>query len=301
MNPSIQGYAAAVLGELDGAQVQSTASDLQRVEETILANSDLRAAMTDTSVSGNARKAVMAQVLENKVGGPASRLAAQAARVSAAQDVPQALAYLASRSHHAANEEAYAEPTLSVMAARERVGGYAEALYEDLDVKALEEIEDELFRFARTVEGNPSLRHALTDRDLPVDHRQGVVHALIEGKASAPSLALVDYVIAGGRARDIVGTMDWLVDLTARARGWRVAKVRTARELDASQADALRSSLTELAGNPVELQITEDATLLSGVRVEIGDMLVDATAKGRLDQLKEHLSHDHKAFQTNEH
>ena len=78
MNPSIQGYAAAVLGELDGAQVQSTASDLQRVEETILANSDLRAAMTDTSVSGNARKAVMAQVLENKVGGPASRLAAQA-------------------------------------------------------------------------------------------------------------------------------------------------------------------------------------------------------------------------------
>ena len=79
-----------------------------------------------------------------------------------------------------------------------------------------------------------------------------------------------------------------------------MAKVRTAKGLDSAQADALRDSLAALAGNPVELQITEDASLLGGVRVEVGDLLVDATARGRLDQLREHLDADHKAFQKND-
>ena len=300
MNPSIQGYAAAVLGELDEATTQRVAAELAQVEETILANNDLRAAMTDTSVTGSARKAVMADVLENKVSAPSVRVASHAALVSLAQEVPQSLAFLAVRSRQAAHLEAQAELGLSVMGARERVGGFAAALYEELEVRDLEEIEDELFRFARSIEGNPSLRHALTDRDMPVERRQGVVHDLLANRASAPSVRLLEYVIAGGRARDVVGTIDWLVDLTARARGWRVAKVRTAKGLDSAQADALRDSLAALAGNPVELQITEDASLLGGVRVEVGDLLVDATARGRLDQLREHLDADHKAFQKND-
>jgi F-type H+-transporting ATPase subunit delta len=300
MNPAIQGYAAAVLGELDASATEQVARDLVLVEGTVLANADLRAALTDTSVTGPARRAVLAEVLENKVAAPAVRLASYAAQVSHAQDVPSAIAYLAQRARAAANGGEYHEPVLSVLSARERVGGYAAALYEQLDVSALEEIEDELFRFARSVEGNPQLRHVLTDRDMPVRLRQGVVDELLNNKASGPSEALVNYVIAGGRARDVVGTLDWLVDLTARARGWRVAKVKTAKELTDSQADSLRESLKALAGNPVELQVTLDASLLGGVRVEIGDLLVDATAKGRLEQLREHLDAEHKTFQTNE-
>jgi F-type H+-transporting ATPase subunit delta len=131
---------------------------------------------------------------------------------------------------------------------------------------------------------------------MPVGRRQAIVSSLIEDKASAPALDLLRYVIAGGRARDFVGTLDWLVDKTARARGWRVAKIRTAQPLVETQADSLRSSLTELAGNPVELQITEDPSLLGGIRIEVGDLLVDATAKARLVQLREHLETDHQAF-----
>ena len=301
MNPAIQGYAAAVLSELDAEATQVAARDLAQVEETILANADLRAAMTDTSVQGTARRAVMADVLASKVSAPAVSLASHAALVSAAQDVPATLAYLAVRSRHQAQGDENSEPGLSVLGARERVGGYASALYEELDVAALEEIEDELFRFARLVEGNANLRHALTDRDLPVEHRQGIIHQLLDNKATTPAIALLDYVVAGGRARDVVGTIDWLADLTARARGWRVAKVKTAKTLDEPQAEALRASLAELAGNPVDLQITQDDALLGGVRVEIGDLLVDATARGRLDQLREHLEADHKTFQTNDH
>jgi F-type H+-transporting ATPase subunit delta len=243
---------------------------------------------------------VLAEVLEGKVSPAAGRLAANAALVSQAQDVPSSLSYLATRARQAASGEYVPENILSVLAARKRVGGFATALFEQLEVSDLEEVEDELFRFARIVESNVELRRILADRDMPVQRRQAIVHALVENKATPPAVALFDYAVTGGRARDIVGTLDWLVDQTARARGWRVAKIRTAKPLAEAQADSLRSSLTALAGNPVELQITEDASLLGGIRVEVGDLLVDATAKSRLSQLREHLDAEHRSYVKND-
>ena len=93
----------------------------------------------------------------------------------------------------------------------------------------------------------------------------------------------------GGRARDIVATLDALVIDAARARGWRVARVHAADQVDDAQRRDLTEALARLAGNPVELQVTIDPELLGGVVVQVGDLLVDGSARHRLDELKEHL------------
>jgi len=51
----------------------------------------------------------------------------------------------------------------------------------------------------------------------------------------------------------------------------------------------MSESLSALSGSPVELQVSIDPDLISGVLVDIGDLRVDATARGRLDALREHL------------
>ena len=300
MNASLQGYAAAVLETLDTSSLEAASTDLTKVDETMQANRDLRAAMSDTSVTGVARRDVLVQVLTGKVGEPAARLSGFAALVSPAQDVPAAITFLAQRARDQVRYGDYAEPALSVLGARERVGGYAAAVFEGLELADLERIENELFTVARAIESNSDLRRAMTDRDLPVERRQHVIDALVGNQASAGSLSLLRYVVAGGRARDVVGTIDWLVNQAATARGWRVAKVSTAQPLGTEQADRLRASLKAVTGNPVELQITEDAGLLGGIRVEVGDLFVDASARGRLDQLREHLEAEHRTFQKND-
>jgi F-type H+-transporting ATPase subunit delta len=203
--------------------------------------------------------------------------------------VPAALDWLALRARHAAEGTADAEGSLGHLAARERVVGYATAVFEGLTVEQLDELEDELFRFARTVEAAPTLRTVLSDRDVPLEARHQVVQQLLAGKVSAAALALVQYTLTGGRPRDFVGTLDALVVETAKARGWRVARVRAAREVDADESSRLSESLTHLSGSPVELQVTIDPDLLSGVLIDIGDLRVDATARGRLDALREHM------------
>jgi F-type H+-transporting ATPase subunit delta len=66
-----------------------------------------------------------------------------------------------------------------------------------------------------------------------------------------------------------------------------VARVHAARALDdASQAELVRS-LSALTGKDVELQIADQPDLLGGVLVEIGDLRLDATTRGRLGALRE--------------
>ena len=113
-----------------------------------------------------------------------------------------------------------------------RVGGYAAAVFEDLPSDRLEEVEDELFRFARTVESTPALRDVLVDRDRPLAVRQGVADQLLTGKVHPATLRLVDYAVAGGRPRTWWAPSSGWSSRPPRARGWRVARVRAAHEID---------------------------------------------------------------------
>ena len=289
MNPTLQGYSAAVLEAADPAEIGGIAAELEAIEQLAVSSAPLRAALTDTSVPGTARRAVMADLLDGKVSAEARRLAAFACLVVPAPHVPAALAWLSARARHDAEGRAMEEPPLSLTQARQRVGGYATALFEDMSNDALESLEDDLFRFARIVGSTPGLRAALTDRDLEVAARQGLVSQLLEGKVPATTLALVRYAVTGGRARDIVGTLNFLVEQTASARGWRIAHVRAAAPIAEAQQTTLTDSLGTLTGGPVELQVVIDESLLSGALIRIGDLQVDATARGRIDALREHL------------
>lgn len=290
MNPTLQGYSAAVLESLEAGELATVASDLNDIDQLVLASQPLRAALTDTAVNGPARQAVMRDLLEGKVSEPARRLAAVAASVVSAPDVLSALTWVAHRTQRAADGVHEPEPPLSLDDARKRVGGYAQAAYESMSNDELEEMEDSLFRFARIVAATPSLRTVLTDRDQPVDSRQGLVDQLLAGKVSSETLALVQYAVAGGRARDFVGTLDWLVEQTARARGWRIARVRSAAEIETAQRTELSDTLSSMVGAPVELQVVLEPDLLSGAVIQIGDIQVDASARGRIDGLREHLA-----------
>ena len=289
MNPTLQGYAAAVL-QAPRDEVARLADELESVGHAFATNPALRAAFTDTAVDAASRRAVLEDLLGDRVSSEARRAAGFAAAAVRAPDVPAAIGWLAVRARHAAEGQAVDEPALGHSGARERVGGFASAVLAGLPVDRLEEVEDELFRFARIVESTPELRAVLTDRDQPLAARQSLVERLIRGKVQDVTVRLVDYVLAGGRARDVVGTLDWLVERTARERGWRVARVRAAAEVDAPERERLVSSLSRLAGSPVELQVTVDPALLAGVVLEIGDLQIDASARGRLDVLREHMS-----------
>jgi F-type H+-transporting ATPase subunit delta len=285
MLPKLEGYAAALLGSLDKTALATVAVELRSLEQTILSQAHLRAVLTDTSIAGHARGEILRDLLTNKVAGSTLRLSVYAASAAPAQEVPRAIDELAVAANVLSETGEFPQANLGHIAARKRVSGFADELLDEIDTENFAVIEEELFRWARTIEANLDLRRLLLDRDAPLDSRLGTVEQLLKGKVNKVTLLLSRYVIEGGRPRDVVGTLDYLVDFVARSRDWRVARVFTARALDESSQERLVTSLKTLTGKNVELQIAQEPDLLGGVLVEVGDLRLDATTRGRLGAL----------------
>lgn len=153
----------------------------------------------------------------------------------------------------------------------------------------LDDVEDDLFRFARLLDRERALRAALADATLPTDRKLGLVDELLSGRARPASLTLVRHVIVAPRGRHLDRTLETLAELAAAQRGHLLAEVTTARPLDAERETRLRDALTQLKGRPVDLQVTVDPSIMGGVIVRIGEELYDGSARRQLDRVREQL------------
>jgi F-type H+-transporting ATPase subunit delta len=283
-----------VVGEAARQEVGAQLADeINAVAHLVSRTGDLAVSLTDFGVPAAARKAVLQDLLAARVHSLVLRVVLRAVEAERADELPTVLHdlyELARHMHDLGPDELRAEePVLGRTAWRSYASGFAAAVFESVaETSVIEDIEDELFRFTRIVEANPHLRSALADPSAPVTGRQQLLEGLLSGKVRPETLQLVRVLLAG-HVRDVVSALDWLVEQAAQARGWRVGRVRAARAIDDDERRSLAQALERITRQPVELQVTEDPSLLGGAVIQIGDLLVDASAQHRLDQLEEHL------------
>lgn len=176
------------------------------------------------------------------------------------------------------------------MAASDRNDAYAQALLEVARAEGnLERVEAELFQVARVLETNDELRSRLSDQNLPVELRQGIVEDLLEGRSAPVTNALVSFVVGAGRSRDLPAIIDRLVELAAHERGEEVAEVRSAIPLSTDQQDRLAAALAAHTGKRVSVKVNVDPSILGGIIAQVGDTVIDGSIRRRLEQLRESL------------
>ena len=151
---------------------------------------------------------------------------------------------------------------------------------------AVDQVGDELFRFARVLETNDELRTTLTDQQLPVSRRQQIVEDLLGGKAHPITTTLLSMVVGAGRARDLPAIIDDLVDLSAAEGNKELAEVRSAVALSDDQKLRLTTALEAATGKKVELKVIVDPTVLGGLVAQVGDTVIDGSVRSRLAQLQ---------------
>lgn len=166
--------------------------------------------------------------------------------------------------------DAYATAFLSVIAAED----------------TLDEVQDELFRFARILEGDDRLMETLADPHIEPARRQQVVVDLLGGKAQPTTVNLVGLVVGNGRARELPEIVDAAIAMRAAGRDREVAEVRTAVPLSDEQVARLAESLGRATGKNVEVQVIVDPTVQGGIVAQVGDTVIDGTVRRRLEQLR---------------
>lgn len=153
-----------------------------------------------------------------------------------------------------------------------------------------DEVEDELFRFARIIENRPDLRDALANPGLPAANKVSLLHALLDGKATSTTVALVVQAVSRPRGRKPEEGLAEYGEIAARRTRRSIARVTAAVALSDDERSRLRAALAQMYGHDVQLQVEIDPAIAGGLVVRVDDEIVDGSIAGRLADARQRLT-----------
>ena len=269
MHGSSRGAAVDVERALDatlssGIDRAGLAEDLFAVTGVLDGNASLRRALADPSGEPSAKKALAERLFGPRISSQALALVSTAAacRWSDQRDFTDTLE---------------AAAVASVLAKAEADG-------------RVDKVEDELFRFERIVAANPELRDTLAIRNTDGKGKAALVSELLVGKAEPETIRLAEQAVQAPRGRRLDRVLENYLALASKRRDQVTALVTVAAPLSEQQDARLRSQLEKHYGKTVTLQTVLDPDVLGGIRVQVGDEVIDGTISRLIDQARRHVT-----------
>ncbi|MGA7270277.1 MAG: ATP synthase F1 subunit delta [Acidimicrobiia bacterium] len=172
----------------------------------------------------------------------------------------------------------------------DRISGYAAGIFELARADGqLERVERELFELGRQVEDSPELRSALTDPQLPLERKRGVLTDLLQGHASSLTLGLVELLLGQGMGAELGEIASGLAEKAASSRNRRVAEIRSAIPLDDATIERLTQALSRATGATLEVKAIVDSSVVGGIIARVGDVVIDGSVAHKLESLRQAL------------
>ena len=146
---------------------------------------------------------------------------------------------------------------------------------------AMEDLSDMLF-------DNPKLKHLLQSKQRPQELKANVLKEIGQKANLGEGVSgLVDAMASNGDLALLQDVTKAVLKITREEIV--IARVSTARPLEPAQEKNLQERLQDKFNKRVKLKIKEDPELLGGLKVQVGDTVIDGTLRGRLDRLRDEL------------
>lgn len=149
----------------------------------------------------------------------------------------------------------------------------------------VDEVGEQLFKFARVVDAQPHLALLLGDHGVAADGRIRLLRNILKGAGGSVSPITTELLVKTVellRGRPTETVMHELAEVAVARRGEVVARVSAAAELSDAQQTRLTDVLGRIYGHTVTAQIQIDPELLGGLTIAVGDEVIDGTLSSRL-------------------
>ncbi len=153
----------------------------------------------------------------------------------------------------------------------------------------LGQVEEEVFRFARLLESDHELARAL-DSDASAQVKRELIANLLDGRAHDDTVILITQAAVYPRGLRVAIALDQYSDVLAARQQRSVAEVTVAAPLSESQTDRLQAALAAAYGRELVLNLQVDPAVIGGVRVQVGDEVMNATIADRLAEVHRRLT-----------
>jgi F-type H+-transporting ATPase subunit delta len=169
---------------------------------------------------------------------------------------------------------------------------YAEALFgAALDDKATglsgwADLVDEMAQVA----ANPDVREALNDPRLDDAQRTRLFSGLLKSKLPAFATNFVALLAQNDRLLLLPEIAEQFVALKDRHEGTAQVEITSAFPLADAQVQDLVAALERKFGLKLKPHVTVDAALIGGVRVAVGDQVLDTSVQAQLSRMRDKLA-----------
>ena len=257
--------AKAALAARSGAATLAAAEALFSAGHVIGDSAQLQSALTDTSADPKAKKALVSAIF----GGMNA-------------DSRELLTELVS--------SRWSKPT-DLLAGIEEIGIRVAAFSVDLKegVDSSVDIPAELFTFGAAVSSNAELELAVANKLGDPAAKASLIDALLKGKASGQSIAIIQHLVRQPRGRRIGALLRHAASIIADQHAQAVATVTVATPLSDAQVKRLEAGLAKKYG-AVRVNQVIDASILGGMRIAVGDIVIDDSIATRVNELKLQLA-----------
>jgi F-type H+-transporting ATPase subunit delta len=267
---SLTAALVALEAKLPFASLQ-LAKELFGILGTVDSSAGLRRALTDPSRSGDEKSALVKQLFSGKVSTDAAEIASGLAgsRWASARDIGDALETLA-----ASVVIAVAENKSAVSAS---------------GITGLEALENDLFAFNQAVISNHEVQRALSEPQASPAAKIALAEKLVPN-ASEEAKVLIGQAVTQPRGLKVTNLVRRFAELAAKRQQRWIATVSITRPLTETQASRLQAGLNALYGRELKINMNVDPALIGGIRIQVGDEVVDASVIARLGQLQRQLA-----------
>jgi F-type H+-transporting ATPase subunit delta len=242
------------------AESAELGEQLLAIAEVLRAEPALRRVYTDASVDNEAKAGLAENVFAGKVADPTLEVARAAVqqRWTSSSDLAEVL------------EE------LGVQALVRSAGAQAPR------------VTDELFAIAQMIGSTPDLRDALSDPGRTDDAKCALLDEMLDGEVLPATLQLLHQ--AEHNALPIGRALEAIERIAAGVQEELLAVVHTAKPLGTTEITRLTQSLSKTYNATVHLHVVEDPSLIGGLRVEIGDDVIDGSVSTKLDNARRRIA-----------
>ena len=136
------------------------------------------------------------------------------------------------------------------------------------------------------VAADERVRAAIGDPNLPAAKVAGLIISVLSGKLTGETENFVRVLAENGRLEVVAEIRSQYEALKNEREGVVEAEITTAFDMDQAQLADLVARLEKKTGRKVKARVRVDAALIGGVKIAIGDKVIDGSARAQLAALE---------------
>ncbi|MDR1617153.1 MAG: F0F1 ATP synthase subunit delta [Syntrophomonadaceae bacterium] len=167
---------------------------------------------------------------------------------------------------------------------------YAEAFFKIAqETGQIDKLQQELENVVATINGIDELKTYLNHLLVPVKQKKEIIDKIFSEQLSAVTVKFLKLVVDKRREGYLDAIVGEYCDMADESRNIIKAYLFSAQEVPEDEVKVLQEKLSASTGKTVELKQTVDESLIGGIKIRVGDRIIDASVTKKLEMLQTKL------------